>query len=138
VLVVERDGRRYAFEVGCVNEVRALDAQEPCADGRALRDRNGVRVPVLALGDPGAHGDARAAEAVVVLELADRRAAVAVDAVCEVRIPHTRAPVIRERVSSLAQSIGWVAVWDGGEVPVLDVAAWLVASASGPLEPTAS
>jgi chemotaxis signal transduction protein len=128
VLVVDSGGCRYAFELAGVVEVRGMGSAATPAHARmrAVVDRNGIRMRVL-------HLDARLdaycgdeARALIVLDLPDRFAAVAVDAVCEVRIPHTRSFVpAMEPAGSLSASVAWVAVWDGGEAPVLDVAAWL-------------
>ena len=130
VLLVERCGRRYGLELACVTEICAASASAQVSDAgaRAIRDRNGVRVPILSLAEPAGAQSSHDADALVVLALADRMAAVAVDAVCEVRIAHTRSSVPLQPGGSLAQSIGWIAAWDGAEVPVIDVAAWLQAN----------
>ena len=129
VLVVDSGGRRYAFELGIVAEIRGSRSGTPAANATpgSRVERNGVRVPVFCLDGrlDACTGDAGA---LVVLDLRDRLAAVAVDAVREVRIAHTRSPVAAsapEPAATLSASVAWVAVWEGGEAPVLDVAAWL-------------
>ncbi len=127
VLVVAAGGRRYAFELGSVAEIHGVrDAAAASAVRGASVVRNGVRVPVFRLDDGPDAAYADDAGALIVLDLPDRLAAVAVDAVCEVRIAQERlsAPV-REPAEGLTASVAWVAVWDGGEAPVLDVAGWL-------------
>jgi chemotaxis signal transduction protein len=136
VLVVDSGGCRYAFELACVAEVRGMSSAATPAHSsmHAVLDRNGIRIRVLRLDaalDASCAGEARA---VIVLDLADRLVAVAVDAVCEVRIPHTRSFVPpTDRAEALSANVAWVAVWDGGEAPVLDVAAWLRACEADPL-----
>jgi chemotaxis signal transduction protein len=110
----------------------------PGSEARAIRDRNGVRVPVFSLADPAGAQPSKSADALVVLALADRMAAVAVDAVCEVRIARERSNAAAHAGPSLAQSIGWIALWEGTEVPVLDVAAWLDVTYATALEPAVS
>ena len=138
VLVVDSGGCRYAFELAGVVEVRGMGSAAVPAHARmrAVLDRNGIRLRVLQLDarlDVHCAGEARA---LIVLDLPDRLAAVAVDAVCEVRIPHARSfvPAV-EPAQSLSASVAWVAVWDGGEAPVLDVAAWLRACEADPRSP---
>jgi chemotaxis signal transduction protein len=136
VLVVDSGGHRYAFELACVVEIRSSHGAAAAVTDSRVRPilrRNGVRIPILGLGTTCSASSLDDAQAVIVLDLPDRIAAVAVDAVCEVRIAHTRSFVpVPERAEALARAVAWVAVWDGGEAPVLDVAAWLRACEAQP------
>ena len=138
VLVVESGGQRYAFEMKLVAEIRGNRAVQGACNGQTHDSvqRNGVRVPVFRLGDSACAGSRGRCGAVVVLDLPDRVAAVAVDAVCEVRITHARShPAPASTIDCLHDSVTWIAVWEGGEAPVLDAGAWLHAREAQFTEP---
>jgi hypothetical protein len=138
ILVVDSGGQRYAFEMKLVAEIRTMQAVQIAGPGQGVLHRNGVRVPVFGLDDSPCPGSSSKPGALVVLDLPDRLAAVAVDAVCEVRITQARSYLAPAKGSNLGDSVAWVAVWEGGEAPVLDASAWLRAREAQSAEPCVS
>ena len=140
VLVIDSGGQRYAVDMTCVAEIRAMEGVQDAGPGQGhgILHRNGVRVPVFGLNECACPGSGTTSGAVVVLDLPDRIAAIAADAVCEVRITRSR-PYLSPAKSSdgLRDSIACVAVWEGGEAPVLDAGAWLRAREARSADPCA-
>jgi chemotaxis signal transduction protein len=136
VLVVDAGGRRYAIDLRQVAEIRGVEAlrRHPSRVDRSLGvvHRMGVRVPVYDLRELVAPTATSDAEAVVVLDLPDRYAALLVDAVCDVRIVARRLPAsASESAAGSEGSVAWIASWDGGKAPVLDVTSWLLGDEAG-------
>jgi chemotaxis signal transduction protein len=126
VLVVHAGGRECALDLCQVAEIRGTDAVQAAGSGPGspgVVHRNGVRVPVFDLRASVGVPTASDAEAVLVLDLPDRIAAVMVDAVCDVRIAKSR--LSAAEAGAGMRDDAWVAAWEGGEAPVLDVTAWL-------------
>ena len=134
VLIVHAGGKQCALDLRQVAEIRGRESVSAAATVPAslgVVHRNGVQVPVYdlraLLGTPMTSTD----EAVVVLDLPDRIAAVMVEAVCDVRIAKSRLPApasgtAEERTNAAAlDPFAWVAAWEGGQAPVLDVTSWL-------------
>jgi chemotaxis signal transduction protein len=140
VLVVHAVGKQCALDLRQVAEIRGIDAVHPAgsvAGAPGVVHRNGVRVPVYdlraSLGAPASLD----AQAVVVLDLPDRIAAVMVDAVCDVRIAKNRRPAPpaeAEAAVGMRDAIAWVVAWEDGEAPVLDVTSWLQACEANRVE----
>ncbi|MGH8638640.1 MAG: chemotaxis protein CheW [Burkholderiales bacterium] len=129
VLVVHAGGKQCAIDLRQVAEIRGSESVHAAGlvpSSRGFVQRNGVRVPVYDLRAFLGTPMASAAEAVVVLDLPDRIAAVMVDAVCDVRIAKNRLPAAAaETVDGATDAFAWVAAWEGGQAPVLDVTSWL-------------
>ena len=125
VLVVHAGGKQCALDLRQVAEIRGTDAVQAAGSvpgSPGVVHRNGVRVPVYDLRASVGAPTASDAEAVVVLDLPDRIAAVMVDAVCDVRIAKSR---LSAAEAGAGMRDAWVAAWEGGEAPVLDVTSWL-------------
>jgi chemotaxis signal transduction protein len=129
VLVVHAGGAQCAIELRQVAEIRGREAVYAAGSGPASHGVvhcNGVQVPVYDLRALLRTPMTSPAEAVVVLDLPDRVAAVMVDAVCDVRIAHSRLPAPAAGTSAGAPELfAWVAAWEDGQAPVLDVTSWL-------------
>ncbi len=125
VLVVHAGGKQRALDLRQVAEIRGTDAVHAAGSvpgSPGVVHRNGVRVPVYDLRASVGAPTASDAEAVLVLDLPDRIAAVRVDAVCDVRIAKSR---LSAAEAGVGMGDAWVAAWEGGEAPVLDVTSWL-------------
>ena len=85
----------------------------------------GVNVPVYDLRELLGTPQACAAEAVIVLDLPDRYAAVLVDFVCDARIAQSRLPVDCTAAGEAQAPVAWIAAWDAGAAPVLDITSCL-------------
>jgi chemotaxis signal transduction protein len=129
VLVVHAGGKQCAIDLRQVAEIRgseSVHAPGLVPSSHGFVHRNGVRVPVYDLRALWGTPMASAAEAVIVLDLPDRIAAVMVDAVCDVRIANNRLPAAAaETIDGAPDAFAWVAAWEGGQAPVLDVTSWL-------------
>jgi chemotaxis signal transduction protein len=129
VLVVHAGGKQCAIELRQVAEIRgreSVSAAGSVAASLGVVHRNGVQVPVYDLRALSGTPMTSQAEAVVVLDLPDRVAAVMVDAVCDVRIADNRLPAPAAGMAEDAPDLfGWIAAWEGGQAPVLDVTSWL-------------
>ena len=101
VLVVDAGGRRCAVELRQVAEIRRIDALRPNScqvDGSlGVVHHMGVRVPVYDLRTLVGTSATSEAEAIVVLDLPDRYAALLVDAVSDVRLVDSRLPISASR-----------------------------------------
>jgi len=136
VLVVHAGGKQCALDLRQVAEIRGTDAVRaagPIPSSLGVVHRNGVRVPVYDLRASAGAPIVSDAAAVVVMELPDRIAAVMVDAVCDVRIAKSRQSAA-EVAADMRGTVAWVAAWDGGEAPVLDVTSWLPVCAEDQVE----
>ncbi|MCC7081644.1 MAG: chemotaxis protein CheW [Burkholderiales bacterium] len=129
VLVIYAGGIQCALDLRQVSAIRGSDVMHPAAMGAnaaGVVHQTGVRIPVYDLRAYPGTPIVTDAEAVIVLDLPDRVAAVLVDVVCEVRIATRRLPpAVGEVVEGARGGFVWIAAWEDGQSPVLDVTSWL-------------